>query len=456
MQATDVVVYSQSAHITQTKTLSAEDIKAGKWSTLVPSSISSDSVIAFDDKGRVLQIALEYPLTLAQRINGPQKPVGQVLVAKQDLTKRLQGKLLSMDTSSNSVTMQLDQSSDVATILNPAAIFLINNNTDVETRPKVTLTPFPDSASVAWSFVASGISWQPYGTLVVNTSGEKALLRIAAEVTNDTDIEIAGNLTLVAGDVNQPSQGAGSQRKSQVLMAMPAAAAPMARKATINTSGYSDVKDGGMQPLDDLQSYAVGQRTIDRNTFLELSSDATILAKIYTCTCNEYSPKPSVAYGYEFNAPRFLPNCNLQVYKNNEGSKQIPLSGILGKFLGQGSVQETQKMEKVKLFLGTTSTIMVISTFEQTSGEKNYNYVGKSTWRFSSRMRNLNDSRALLYLKLQQPSTSRQQTFKGIVGNDALANSVVQEDGMFVWQIKLEPKQTLDFTVELEYQSLKE
>lgn len=186
-----------------------------------------------------------------------------------------------------------------------------------------TLYPhLKETTEIQLTYALDQVSWRCIGTGIIDKNHLK--MRLAAYVTNDSESELAGSVTLVSGNLKIPS-------KTMTLQSRPVSLMATTRVTEFEPASSSDY-----------MRYDVGAKKIDHASFIDLEHWDTPLTKIYRTTTHPYSP---VYFGYTFKTPKYLPHCD------------VNFSSADMMFLGNATLNEARPDDDVHFYLGETTVI---------------------------------------------------------------------------------------------------
>lgn len=338
-----LTIYSRSGHIVQ-------KYSAGTKSITLPKSAEIASIVIVNSDNVIVPFSyipeVDMSVALTDRSTGAQTEAA-VIKDGQIIT----GKVLS---------------------LNPDSITLVNNNeiTTIRKYDRVTANISEDfshphlvlantNKSITVSYLLSSIAWTCIGTALIDSTQNVMYLRLAGNISNNTESNIHADTMLVSGDVYQ-------HRGHQNIRTEYAPRALMA----VQTQSISGEKvDTSL--LEDYTKFNVGNRIIHNQDVAELGTWSFPVIKLYIHQTNQYD---KVRFGYRFIAPGFIPGCSLNAYSVNADQS-------IDSYLGSNDIDESQLNDEVDIILGESTvlqckSLIVVSSDVTVSDEataKQYN-----------------------------------------------------------------------------------
>lgn len=317
-----LTIYSQSGHIVQKFPQETKMV-------VLPKSVEIASIVAVDSDGVILPFSYvpETTLGIALTDRSTGEKV-QAAVLKEGET--INGKILSLD-GDNVMLMTGNQ----ITNIREYDRVVVGISEDL-TRPRLVLDRY--SRPFTLSYLLSSIAWTCVGTALIDNVKNIMYLRLAGNITNNTESDIRAQTILVSGEVNQYRGRQYTYAENQVdatPRALIAASAPM-RSQKVRSS-----------MLEDYVKYEVGDRLVRNQDIAELGTWQIPIIKLYVHQTND---NDLVRFGYRFVAPGFIPSCSLNVYSIDSNKE-------LEAYLGSNEIDESQKTDEVDIMLGE-STIL--------------------------------------------------------------------------------------------------
>lgn len=317
-----LTIYSRSGHIVQrfspgTKVLS------------LPKSVEIASIVVVDSNGAIIPFSYvpeaNMGIALTDRSTGEKV---EASVVKEG--EAINGKILSLGPD-NVMLMTGNQ----ITNIREYDRVVVGINEDV-TRPRLVLER--DSTAFTISYLLSSIAWTCIGTALIDNINNIMYLRLAGNITNNTESDIRAQTVLVSGEVYQ-------YRRRQNTYAEKESYAPRALMAQSVAPMTSPKAQSSM--LEDYVKYEVGDRLVRNQDIAELGTWQIPIIKLYV---HETNDNDKVSFGYRFVAPGFVPSCSLNVYS-------IDSNKALDSYLGSNEIEESQKNDEVDIILGESTML---------------------------------------------------------------------------------------------------
>lgn len=319
-----LTIYSHSGHIVQ-------KYDQGNKIITLPKSVEIASIVIIDSDGTIIPFSYvpetNMGIALTNRSTGEKV---ETSVVKDGQT--INGKILSLD--SDNVMLLTD--SHISNIRKYDRVTV--GISDDYTRPRLVLEK--NNKAFTLSYLLSSIEWNCIGTALIDNTNNVIYLRLAGNIVNNTESDIAANTILVSGEVYQQRQQQNDFAESNQIVprAMYAMAAPGPPMSSRRVST-------GM--LEDYTKYDVGNRTIRTKDIAELGTLSFPIIKIYVHKTNDVD---KVKFGYRFISPGFIPGCSLNVY-SIDNNKSIDA------YLGSNMIDESQKGDEVDIMLGESTML---------------------------------------------------------------------------------------------------
>lgn len=187
---------------------------------------------------------------------------------------------------------------------------------------------FDDDENKIINYLIGDITWKCLTTACIE-NGE-IIFRIAALVTNKSEICEEIKLSLIAGDVNL-------KRTNNFITP----------RAVMMTAANNSISNN---PKDDFVEYDIGEQKLNPKTMIELDSFSAKSKHIYI----HHTDQDFTEYAYAFISPEFIPVSSVNAYK-------------CGTFIGNYSLKEVNKNEEVVLVLGKSSSVQCKTFVEPVS-----------------------------------------------------------------------------------------
>jgi hypothetical protein len=315
-----LTIYSGSGHIVQ-------KFPQGTKNIILPKSVEIASIVAVDSDGIIIPFSYvpetNMGIALTNRSTG-EKVEATVIKEGQTIT----GKILSLDLEN----VMLMTGSHITNIRKYDQIIV--GITEDLTRPRLMLER--DSKSLTLSYLLSSIAWTCVGTALIDNVKNIMYLRLAGNITNNTESDIRANTTLVSGEVYQ------YRSHQEVFAEAKMYSAPRASSAALMTSRKVQTAI-----LEDYIKYEVGDRLVRNQDIAELGTWSFPVIKLYI---NQTNDNDIFIFGYRFIAPGYIPSCSLNVY-SIDSNKEIDA------YLGSNEIKESQKSDEVDIILGESTLL---------------------------------------------------------------------------------------------------
>lgn len=322
---TKLTIYSRSGHVIQ-------NFPHGVKSVTLPKSVEIASIIAIDSSGKVIPFSY-IPATSMGFILTDRSTGERIEAAVIKDGHSVNGKLLTLD-SDNVMLMTCNQ------IINIREYDRVTVNiVDDFTRPQIILGG--DSTPFTLSYLLSDISWDCIGTALIDNINDIMYLRLAGDISNNTESDIIANTTLVSGEVYQ-NRHQERYYKSQSLapQSRVMAAAPISSKKVETFMS------------EDYTKYEVGKRVVHGKDIAELGTWSFPVIRLYTHNTNDSG---TVRFGYRIIAPGFIPSCSVNAYS-------IDSNKMVDSYLGSNDIEESQKGDEIDIMLGETTLLQCKSS----------------------------------------------------------------------------------------------
>ncbi len=359
MSLVEISIYTQSAHVTKkfTKTL-----QSGLDAIQLPSTVVPESIVVLNEKKQIEAFTYRCPLTLQQRVQNSR--VDKNLALAVHVTKDQSvwsGKLI--DLTSDAVTLQDEEHDTLVIIHRPSTLTIVNEDkkSDVFTTTPSVMLKSNNSMVSTLSYLQLGVSWCANATVIIDTRTNTAMIRISGQIKNDCGLDLNGVISLVAGDVYQPST---PQIQLQAMSLATTTTHYKAKTTARSNASYSDVDAVGPQRMEEFVRFPIGKRHIAQHEIVELFTASASFVKIYKHVVGSHSNGTN--YGYRFEAPQFLPSCQAQVYTS------APPLHVIERFLGECKMSEKQPKQRTTLMIGTSTVVKVRSHVEIIEKDSSY------------------------------------------------------------------------------------
>ena len=394
-----ITIYSHTAHI-------KELYAAGTNEIMLPKSAELQSIMIVTVKGNILPFNYidAAAIALTNRHNGEQ--ITAIVKKNNDIVT---GEVLSYD--SDSITILLDETA--VTIRHYDKIEF--TNLAGNTRPYLIVAASTQNFTV--SYLLSTIGWQCIGTALYDNTRDIIVLRLAADVTNNTELDLIGELTVVSGDVQQQRRQASRTMvaNNNMLMARPS----MSSETTENK-------------IQDYHKYNVGARTLYNNNILELGVWEIPALKIYVHYISSFN---IVEYGFRATSSEYIPAATVNVYEIQNGS--------IGSYLGSDIIDIVPVNKQFDIMVGATSAVLCESTLTTVDKEIESKTGTTTTTTTEITKHNVTDT-----LRVNITNTTPQQLWlviKHFIGNRKFVSSTQNvdrlKDGYLEWYVNTNPSQ---------------
>lgn len=200
------------------------------------------------------------------------------------------------------------------------------------TTIEIDLTDLEGSLQLSYLF--NDIYWKPSYNMILTDGDRIKLLKLVGSIGNNTDQELKGNVTLMAGEIRKPS---GSNSRA------------LFRSESASQNIKGGIEDG---TIEEYYEYNLGEKSLKGESKIDLFSlDDIKSRKYYYHITGSYD---AVYWGYEFKAPQFLPSGSVYIYSSASSKPRPKLS-----YVGTSSVKESRENEDVVLMVGKTSQIRI-------------------------------------------------------------------------------------------------
>jgi hypothetical protein len=313
---TNITIYSRSAHIIQKK-------KYQDGTIMLPKFVNVSSILLLDEDNNVI------PFSYLSEINSNTVPTDRLTGNKVEVQvikneKTIKGKILSI-TQDNVTLLSNNQVINIRKydqVLMPVA--------DDLTQPQLLISSEYNNNILTLSYLINNISWECVATALIDEENNMMYLRLAGDITNNTEFDINAETTLVSGDVYQ-QHSEPTYKESRMLMA----------------SAPSNKVSSSM--LEDYVKYNVGERLIRNKDVAELGTISYPINKLYIHKTQD----GNVKFGYRLTATEFVPACTINVFSYKE---------TIDSFLGSTTIEEKQVNDEVDVMLGESSLLQCNST----------------------------------------------------------------------------------------------
>lgn len=319
-----LTIYSRSGHIVQ-------QYPQGTKLITLPKSVEVSSIVAIDGEGKIIPFSYipetNMGIALTDRSTGEKV---QAVVIKEN--QNINGKVLSLD-SDNVMLMTGNQ----ITNIREYDRITVNINEDL-TRPRLVLDQV--ATKITLSYLLSSLAWTCVGTGLIDDINNIMYLRLAGNISNNTESDIQANTTLVSGEVYQ-------YRNSQDVYAESDMMVPRATMMAVRAPAPMRSKQVQTAMLEDYVKYQVGNRLVRNRDIAELGTWSFPVIKLYVHQTND---NDKVQFGYRFTAPEYIPSCSLNVYS-------IDSQKNIDSYLGSNDIDESQKAEDIDIILGESTLL---------------------------------------------------------------------------------------------------
>ena len=285
--STIITIFSESAQVCHLLHFDPKEQSA--LEVRLPQSVVPNSLVALNLRtNQTASFDYDEGTSLAQLINGPLKPRGKVT----NRTGTWEGTLLNMQ-GDNNVTVMVPDSRETV-FVNQATSITLATDDPLSLNPMVIFRAH--GGALELSFLMTQMSWRATTTALLRNKGSRMLLRVAAQIRNDSGMNLTGQVSLIAGQASQPQA---SYDYPRVAMA----AAPQAyRRSAVAVQQESDDVDMPTQ-VEDYQSFDIGERYLqDTLVIAELFQQEVNVKKIYLHEMQGSTTRVA----YQFETPRFM------------------------------------------------------------------------------------------------------------------------------------------------------
>ena len=195
-----------------------------------------------------------------------------------------------------------------------------------------------DEGHLKLSYLFGNIGWNAHYTVILDETHIKQFV-LSATIKNNTDENLTGRISLVAGSIRRPYQYESQPRAMAMMETTQAEPEP-----TVSHSEF-----------DEHYKYELGEYCLDNEKRIDLVTCVdTESQKYYMHDISSYN---RVVYGYKFKAPTFLPQGDIYIYTKEEDD-------VL--YTGTSHMQEYREDDKVDLTVGKTTQVQIESNISQT------------------------------------------------------------------------------------------
>lgn len=324
-----LIIYSRTGQHVQS-------FSAGVNQVLLPKSVELPSIVAIDADGMIVPFSYFPETNLMEALTNRSSGERVEAVAVKS-GAALRGQILSLDADNVTLIVgnQINRIREYEQIL-----VAVDSNL---TRPRLLLES--GGKPFTLSYLISNIAWTCVGTALIDTTNNTMHLRLAGNISNDTESDIQADIVLVSGSVYQYRRAQATYAEETTSRAM--MAAPMAgQKAPVSMA-------------EDYTKYNVGERIVRKNDIAELGTWEIPVLKLYIHQTNE---RDIVRFGYRFTAPDFVPGCSVNVYSIDDNKR-------IDAYLGSNDIEESQKGEEIDLMLGESTKLQCESTITPVSDQ---------------------------------------------------------------------------------------
>lgn len=308
---TKINVYQNLAHIVEKYSHETKII-------VLPNFVNLESIIVIGDSGRVIPFSYIPSIDLSNIVIDK-----EVEVTKDGNT--IIGKVISFD--NNDITVM---SKNKVIVIRQYDNLILNVDEDVA-KPKLVLDNVTSRFTV--SYLLNNIKWSCTGTILISTSKNTLQLRLVANITNETEHDISGEVVIVSGKIYQKM------------------------KYNDNVTGFSAKLAMSPQPqniatssLEDYVKYQIGNKLLRTNNMIELGAVEVPFNKVYIHQLGA----DVVKFGYRFDAVDYLPSCSVNVYTTDNNS--------IDSYIGSAELEEKQKHDEIDVIIGETTKLQCVST----------------------------------------------------------------------------------------------
>ena len=317
-----LTIYSQSGHIIQ-------KFPQGTKVITLPKSVEIASIVIIDSNGGIVPFSYvpeaNMGIALTDRSTG--EKVEAAVIKEGEV---INGKILSL--GSDNVTLM---TGNQITNIREYDRVIVGINEDV-TRPRIVVGR--DTMAFTVSYLLSSIAWTCIGTGLIDNNKNIMYLRLAGNISNNTETDINAQTILVSGEVYQ-------YRARQAIYAQNESYTPSALMARSAAPMSSQKAQSSM--LEDYVKYEVGNRLIHNQDIAELGTWQIPIIKLYVHQTNDDN---IVRFGYRFTAPGYIPSSSLNIY-SIDSNKDIDA------YLGSNEIEESQKTDEVDIMLGESTML---------------------------------------------------------------------------------------------------
>lgn len=418
-----LTIYSESGHMIQSIAPGTSSVVISKYAVL-------ESIIAINSLGNIISFSyvpeLGSSIPLTNRITGEKL---NVRVTKGENT--IEGKIVSID-SNNVVILVKDELVSINkydSVIVPGSSYF--------GRSSIIFSDI--SSAITLSYLLHNISWSCFGTALIDEVNSILYLRLAGNISNDTEANITAETTLVSGEVYQNSN-------NNMKISYRRKSAPMQSEQVLTSR------------LEEFTKYNVGNRTVRNKDIAELGTTTYPITKIYSHSTDR---RQSVSFGYLFIAKDFIPNCFVNTYSIKKDVESKFNFTSIDSFIGADNIKESQKDDKIYLMLGDT-TMVSCSTNVETSKIKSSSQKGNEYKLPSNLSNNLvvtesiksvinNRNEFAVKLSIKHPIYDKYY----ISGGDCGGVPVNRKGKYLIWELDIPAKTQADFeckviTAELE------
>lgn len=330
MQKTNasITIYSQTAHVRNVLNVT-EPMKL-----LLPQHAELETITLLAANGRIVPFNYVPAVTrtsgaLTNRTTGERVTA---IVTKDNQT--LEGQVLNVD--GDNITLLINGT--ITTIRRYDQVTYSTN--DDNTKPYILVDG--SIGEVTLSYLLNNITWTCVGTGLYDDERSVIILRLAATITNNTENNIEGQITVVSGGVRQQRP---STNEIRPMAAMAIRAAPYSSEVLLDN-------------LEDYREYNLGQRVLYNKNVAELGTWEIPVIKIYV---HETRSGNQVNYGFRMVASDFLPAATINMYSL--------MNNTIGSYLGSDTIVETPKGKEVDVMIGSSTMIQCESTVSSVERE---------------------------------------------------------------------------------------
>lgn len=425
-----LTIYSKSGHIVQKYLQQTRAI-------ILPKSVEISTIIAIDHDGKIIPFTYipetTVEMALTNRFTGEKVNAS---IIKGDRT--INGKVISKD--ADNITLITNNQ-----ITNIRDYDQLTVDIDEDfTRPRLSIENFvfDDIEKMKYwtlSYLISDISWTCIGTALIDNNNNIMYLRLAGNITNNTECDIDAETTLVSGEIYQNRKKSSRQRTFT----------PQALMATNDTPTevYTSM-------LEDYTKYFIGNKIIHNQDIAELGATSVPIIKFYV---HKTSEKNIVKFGYRFIASEHIPSCSINVYSINNGQGAY---NEIDSYLGSNEINEAQKSDEVDIILGESTMLqcdsnIIVSNDFIVSDEATAQQFNLPPDAFNKNQNNQNNQNwhiitEDLTVKITNHNTKLSSLIlKHYVGDKFIVETKCQpykkrENGFIEWYLQIPPKISLE------------